>query len=221
MNVEQSNSRSKLWPGLALANAFGLAIGLALWGTIQDTLGEHGPGGSMLASLVGLLLVGAVAGILQWRILREHFNSLRWGILGGSVGFFVGFIIGFELAGPPLDFVLGFVGFGVGIGFGQWFTMRKKIVRAWRWIIISGLSFGVGGLGGILIVGLSGAADAVDFALGGGATGFAGVLAIIGIIAGAVGGALTGLALIRLLGQPSQREIRASAPQQIVEPYRD
>jgi hypothetical protein len=197
MTTVHDNGESGLSRRWLTANA----LGLALWGIIQDTLGEYGPGDSMLASLVGLLLVGAVAGTLQWRVLRSWLGGTGWGILGGSLGYAAGFIAGFTLAGAPLDFILGFMGFGAGSGLGQWLTLRLALARAWRWPLASSLGFGFSGAVGIILVGASGLADSVDAALGGGVVAFAVILSMIGIVSGLVGGTITGLVLDRLLRQ--------------------
>jgi hypothetical protein len=199
MTIVHDGKESSLWLRWLAANAMGLAVGLALWGIVQDTLGEHGPGGSMLASLVGLLLVGAVAGVLQWRVLRKRIGGTGWSILGGSIGYAAGFIGGFTLAGAPLDFILGFMGFGAGSGLGQWFALRRQLERAWRWVLASALGFGFGGIAAIMVAFSVG--DTVDPAFGGGVTGFAAMLTIIGLVGGTVGGAITGVVLDRLLRQ--------------------
>jgi hypothetical protein len=201
MTTVHDGKESSLWLRWMAANAIGLPVGMALWGIIQGTLGEHGPGGSMLAGLVGLLLVGAVAGALQWRVLRARIGHAGWGILGGSVGYFAGFVAGYGMAGAPLDFILGFMGFGAGSGLGQWLALRWQLERAWRWPLANSLGFGFGGGVGIILVGASGLADSVDAALGGGVVAFAVVLSMIGIVSGIIGGAITGLVLDRLLRQ--------------------
>jgi hypothetical protein len=199
MTTVHDNGKSGLWRRWLVANAIGWPIGLALWGIIQGTLGEHGPGGSMLAGLVGLLLVGAVAGTLQWRVLQARIGHAGWGILGGSVGYFAGFVAGYGMAGAPLDFILGFIGFGAGSGLGQWFALRRQLERAWRWVLASALGFGFGGIAAIMVAFSVG--DVVDPAFGGGVTGFAAMLTIVGLVGGTVGGAITGVVLDRLLHQ--------------------
>jgi hypothetical protein len=104
------------------------------------------------------------------------------------IGFALGMIAGFELAGPPVDFALGFIMFGVGIGFGHWIALRNGVDRAWRWVLTTSLGFGFGGAAALgLAVGVG---DAVDAAFGGGSAGFAAVLSILGLKGSLIGSSL-------------------------------
>lgn len=205
MADEYTNTGRGLWLRWVVANAIGLALGLALWGILSDTLGEHGPIDSPLvvipSSIVAFLSVGAVAGTLQWLALRDHLDHLGWGILAGSVGYAVGFIAGFEIGGPPVDFILGFTLFGLGVGIVQWLALRRRVSRAGLWVPTSMLGLVIGGVVGMAVISPIG--DDLDAALGGGVLAFAVILILWGAIAGAVAGAISGALLLRLLRQPT------------------
>jgi hypothetical protein len=205
MTAEHSNTKKGLWLRWVVANAIGLALGLALWGIISDTLGEHGPIDSQLvvipSSIVAFLSVGAVAGTLQWLALRSYIDLSRWNILVGSIGYAVGFIVGFILGGPPVDFILGFILFGLGTGIVQALSLRRQVSRAGWWVPTIMLSLVVGGAVGMVVIFPIG--DALDAALGGGVVAFVVILTLLGATAGAVAGAISGALLLRLLRQPT------------------
>jgi len=207
MNTERAQVGWGFWLRWVLANAAGLAVGLALWGILSDTLGEQGPGGSMAVSLAGLLLVGGGAGTLQWLALRPYLDHSRWSILAGSVGYAVGFVAGFAIGGPPADFIFGFLLFGLGAGIVQWLALRRQVSPAGWWVPTSMLGLAIGGGAGVAVIGPF--AEALDATLSG-VPAFAIALALLGTIAGGVGGAITGGVLVWLLRQPAAKELGAS-----------
>lgn len=220
MTFETTSPGKNLWLRWALANAIGLAVGLAIWGIVQDTLGEHGSGGSMPASLVGLLSVGAVAGTLEWFVLRAHLDLSRWNVVAGSVGYAAGMIAGFALGGPPLDFILGFLFFVLATGIVQWLALRRQVPRAGWWVPASIVALLVGGVIGVAIISTIG--DALDAALGSGVLAFAVILALLGAMTGTIGGAISGVVMLRMLRQTSGPEQIASLPsEQAVQAVQD
>jgi hypothetical protein len=177
-----------------LACLVGLAVGFALWGIIHDTFGEQSAGQNILFSLIG-----AIAGTLQWLVLRRYISDIRGGIIGGSIGCAIGLIIGFFMGGVPFDFILGFIGFGLGSGIGQWLGLRHLLERSWRWILATSLGFGIAGIVAVFVA--IGFGDTVDVAFGSGVTGFGAVLIMLGSVGGAVGGLITAAMLVYLLRQ--------------------
>lgn len=192
-----------------LANMVGLAMGFALWGVIHDTIGEQSADPNILASLVGELLVGAIAGTLQWFVLKPYLNGVRRGILGGSIGCAIGLIFGYFLGGVPFDFILGFIGFGLGSSWGHSLGLRHLIPGTRRWIVTSSVGFGIAGIVAVIVAIAFG--DGVDAAFGSGVSGFAAVLAMLGSVGGAVGGLITGTLLVYLLRQPAPEPELAAA----------
>lgn len=202
MNPESINKRNNLWLRWVLANAAGLALGLALWGILSDTLGEHSPITNPLVtislSIVAFLSVGAVAGTLQWLALRPSLVLSKRTIIVGSAGYAIGFITGFVLGGPPVDFLLGFVLFTLGMGTVQAVAMRRQVGRGGWWVPPSALGMVVGGIAGMAMI--NPIAEALESTLGSESLlAFAIVLTLFGIIAGAIGGAISGAVLARLL----------------------
>ena len=192
-----------------VANMVGLALGLALWGIIHDTLGEESANPNILASLVGELLVGAIAGTLQWFVLKPYLNGVYRGILGGSIGCAIGLIFGYFLGGIPFDFILGFIGFGLGSSWGHLLGLSHLMPGTRRWIVTNTVGFGIAGIVAVIVAILLG--DGVDAAFGSGVSGFAAVLAMLGGVGGAVGGLITGMLLVNMLRQPApQAEMAAS-----------
>lgn len=187
-----------------IANLVGLAVGFALWGILHDTWGEQSAGQNVLVSLMGELLVGTIAGTLQWIVVRHYISNMHWGIVGGSIGCAIGLIAGFFLGGVPFDFILGFIGFGLGSGLGQWLNLRHLIGGSWRWILASSLGYGIAGI--IAVIAAIALGDAVDAAFGSGTTGFAAVLTMLGSIGGVVGGLITATSLVYLLRQTTPEE---------------
>jgi hypothetical protein len=77
-------SGRRLWLRWVAANALGLGTGMALFGVLDDTVGELGDTGDAIAHLGGLPLAATVFGLCQWLILRRYARRSGWGIVGAA-----------------------------------------------------------------------------------------------------------------------------------------
>ncbi|MEL6776416.1 MAG: hypothetical protein AAFO06_04100 [Cyanobacteria bacterium J06597_16] len=100
-------------------------------------------------SVVESLLGGLLIGLAQWQVLRPYLREAhRWigtsALSWGALALFHIGAIGWMAPDTPSLMVRGLVGLGYGgyvgglIGIGQWWVMRPQVVRAWRWIPLSG-----------------------------------------------------------------------------------
>jgi hypothetical protein len=212
-----------LWLRWVLANAIGEAIGLGgsalLWAAAVLYLGEDsGPIASVvlaaLAVLAGTLIEGTVVGTAQWLVLHGPLGSLRWKtwVLATGAGAFLAWTLGMVpstlislmadpsgKAAPPepsdavvyaLAAIMGLV-LGPILGFAQWIVLRRFVRRAALWMPANALAWAFG-----MVAIFFG----VDLALGAGfGPATIPLLVITLACAGAVVGAVHGLALVWLL----------------------
>jgi len=182
-----------LWLPWVAANALGLAGGMALFGVLDDTVGELGDTGDAVAHLGGLPLAATVFGLCQWLILRRFVQRSAWGIVGAAVGLTLGYVGGFLIADGGTDFVVGFALMGIGSGLAQWLVLRRHYRRSGWWVAASGAGFAIGAMVAVGIA-IAGLADL----FGSGIVGYVALVSFFGIVAGAVGGGLTGFVFGRL-----------------------
>ena len=196
------------WLWWVLASTVGAAVGLR--GIAVEVV--DGVMGGAVVGAVG----GSVVGILQWLVMRQHLTRAGWWVLANTVGFAVYDVIAVSVMpyGVPLRYVAqlhvfeavyivtGVAAGGAVVGILQWLVLRQHLTRAGWWVLASTVGLAVG----FIVVDVTDLAFTVSKALGNemGA-------AIIGVIVsfatrGAVGGAITGSALVWLLRQPKLEE---------------
>ncbi len=188
-----------LWLRWVIASTLGLAVGQVLFAMLDATIGDMGDLGDGIAHYVGLPLAGAAFGFAQWRVLRRFVERSAWGIVAGAIGLLVGYVLGFLLAGPPIDFVLGYVFMGTAAAIAQWLALRRRVARSGWWIPASAGAFVAGAIAAV------GAAVAgLGDALGSGEVSFVILVLVLGLIVGSISSALTGAVLLWLLSPPSR-----------------
>jgi hypothetical protein len=128
--------------------------------------------GGLLLPDLALFSVGLVMGILQWVVLRQYLRRAGWWILASAVGWSGGWAIALALAPQGIG-ILTEPLLGAAMGTLQWLVLRRQLHQAGWWIVVSGLAWTIA------------------------LTGFTGQL-----LAGAVVGAVTGIALELLLRYP-------------------
>jgi hypothetical protein len=183
----------RLWLQWVAANALGLAAGMALFGVLDDTVGELGDTGDAIAHLGGLPLAATVFGLCQWLILRRYAQRSAWGIVGAAIGLTLGYLGGFLIADGGADFVVGFALMGIGSGLVQWLVLRQRYMRSGWWAAASGAGFTIGA---VVAVGI--AVAGLGDRLGSGIVAYVALSSFFGLVAGAAGGGLTALVLSRL-----------------------
>jgi len=210
-----------LWFRWVLANAIGEVVGLGasavvgvgLAWTIEKTMGAFGSlamAGVMI--LVGTL-EGIVVGIAQWLVLRRPIQNMSWRawVLATAIGAFVAWTLGMipstlmatnadAAAAPPpemsnvvmhgLAALMGAV-LGPILGLPQWLVLRRHVQKAGWWVLANAAAWALGMP--VVFVGASSVPPG-GFGLG---------VVVVGIVtgasAGAVVGAVHGLALVWLL----------------------
>jgi len=182
----------RVWLQWVAANAIGLAAGMALFGVLDDTVGELGDTGDAIAHLSGLPLAATLFGLCQWLVLRHYAQRSGWGIVGAAIGLTLGYLGGFLIADGGADFVMGFALMGIGSGLAQWLVLRQRYERSGWWAAASGAGFTIGAVVAVGIA-IAGLADR----LGSGIVGYVALVSFFGIVAGAAGGGLTGFVLGR------------------------
>ncbi len=226
MNVVRNGAggEARLWLRWVSANAAGEALGLgatALIGAaVVSFLGE-GTGAlatltlAAVAVLAGALVEGTVVGTAQWSVLRGPLPGMRWRTwaVATGVGAFLAWTLGMvpstvlslgagsggagaapaepgESVVLGLAFLMGLV-LGPVLGFAQWLALRRYVSHAALWMPANAMAWAFG-----MVVIFAG----IDSAIGGG-FGLLSVviLALTLACAGAVVGAIHGLALVWLL----------------------
>jgi hypothetical protein len=212
------------WLLWVLANAVGEAVGLgitALVGAVVIfSLGEGSGvlatlGMAALAILAGTFVEGTVVGTAQWLVLRRSLSRMRWRTwaLATGAGAFLAWTLGMipstvlSLGAGPSDggepqaepsqalmyglaFLMGLV-LGPVLGFAQWLALRRYVRGAALWMPANALAWALGMV--VIFVGIDPAFD------GGFGVRSVAILAFTLALAGAVVGAVHGLALVRLL----------------------
>ena len=191
---------SGLWSRWAAAHLAAFALSHALFSIVDvlvDALGGHGSFPGLLAHLVALVIGGLIVGIFQLLALRPNtFPSKPW-IFLSIVSYTLSFTIGFAV-GLPFDYLLSLTLFGALSGLWQFRQLWPGTSQARWWPIASTIAFALAGavasgtiLAAISIVGLSAFLDMSPISVN--------VAQIfIGTLAGAVGGGLSGIALVRI-----------------------
>src|SRR6266487_5979778 len=192
------------------ANALWLGVGMALFAAIAEGMEQSGILGSpelgdKVGHLIGLALAGALFGLMQRSVLRRYISQTGWGALGSAVGLTVGYVVGYIMGGPPFDFILAPALAGLLGGVGQWFALRRHVVGAAWWILATPLGFLIGGIVGtaIAIIGLGDA-------LGGSYLAWIVLNGVVYVVAGAIGGGLSGSVLMWLLRRPAHVPVSES-----------
>ena len=196
-----SNHAEKLgrvfWIQWVLATAAGLGAGFALGWVVGDFTG------SALGVAIGKGVVWPAVGTVQWLLLRDKLTKAGgWIVAYVGAGTLVGafaFAVGWSLGDVPAAIGGIFLGVMVGTVAGaiQWRVLRRDYSGSGWWVLVStfGWVFGLAaGFGLAHTMGLAGP------------TGGAGVVpqTLVGVMAGLVCGALTGVALIQLSPKASQ-----------------
>ena len=211
-----------------LANSVGEALGLGITALLGvAVVSSQGKGTGVLATLVlaaiavlaGTLIEGTVVGTAQWLVPRRRLPEMRWSAWALATG--AGALLAWTLGTVPstvlslrapggreaasaepsgmvvfgLAFLMGLL-LGPVLGFVQWLALRRFVRRAALWMPANALAWAFG-----MTVIFAG----VDRATGGGfGPGAALILALTLTCAGAVVGAIHGLALVWLL-RPARR----------------
>jgi hypothetical protein len=164
-----------------LATTVGWVVGFTICEALKDFVESFRSDGAV---------IGISVGILQWLVLRRHFNRAGWWVLASITGFAVGKALGDALAQADLGAVglaLSGAAIGTSLGIAQWVVLRRHVEQAAWWVLASVAAWAVGWS----IIGVVGEAA-------GGPTGMA---YLIGATGAAAAGIITGVALVRLLRQ--------------------
>ncbi len=193
------------------ANAVGLGLTFALFGLVGEGMeamgAEHDTAAWGVPTLAAMVLGGTAFAALRGRVLGVHHRGPRWHLVAIGAGSTAGFVAGLV---PPLDFLTGILAAGTIGGAVQLRRLRRQAGRTRRSTLV-----GVGGwlLGGLAAVAaailvadviLTGMLDLADEVNGVG--GFVAILALVGLVGGAVGGAIEGGALRRGLARAGDQD---------------
>ncbi len=195
------------------ANAIGLGIAYGLFGLFGDGIEiflgvAHDSVAHDLAIGSGLFIGAAVFALMRRKVLAPHLGGSAWIAAAAGISLAVGFVAGFVIAGPPFDFVLGVFALGTIGGALQWRLVKDKLARPGRLYLI-GIGAWLAAAIAVLAVAIF-TGDAIFDALGQPEEGtmfalvsFTAFLALLGLVGGAVGGAIEGAALRRRIGRPA------------------
>lgn len=195
------------------ANAIGLGIAYGLFGLFGDGIEiflgvAHDSVAHDLAIMSGLFIGATVFALMRRRVLAPHLGGSAWIAVAAGLSLAVGFVAGFVIAGPPFDFVLGVFALGTIGGALQWRLVKDKLARPGR-LYLLGIGAWLAAAIAVLAVAIF-TGDAIFDALGQPEEGtmfalvsFTAFLALLGLVGGAVGGAIEGAALRRRIGRPA------------------
>ena len=155
---ERDNRKPEWWfyPGWVVLSAISMPIALAIaWAimsqvvnAIGDTIQVQGQTHiteDFLFIFIVLPVLGLVAGLLQYVLLRRYLPRMAWWIAAAFLGWLLlsavlGIATLFSVAVHPAVFIL-LIGGSAGLA--QWLVLRRRVRRAALWILASVLGWGM------------------------------------------------------------------------------
>lgn len=153
--------------------------------------------GWLVGGILGFITLGATLGVAQWLILRRHQERAELWVLVKSLGVLLGIILAAPIqewdlstgSGMDLDILFYAPTFGAVVGAVEWLLVRSWFNRAYLWVLINVLAWGVG-----LFLG-DAAAMLLDTVQ---------PLIAWGLVAGGFAGAISGWGLLMLAEDPKE-----------------
>ena len=190
MKIERTHVGWGFWFWWVLASTVGYAVGNAAgMKVVQAVVGaaEYRAKGFVVAIPLLVVMTGAAVGVMQWLVLRREVSGAGWWVLASTVGWVMGkaaaflgiLFVGLQGFSPVSANIVSGAVVGAVVGVLQWLILRRQLRRAGWWVL----------------------ASTVGWVMGQAAHGAIGLPAV-----GAVSGAITGIALVRLLRQPIAEE---------------
>jgi hypothetical protein len=180
---------------LILAPLFVLLFGLSAGASEPDSVAPAPFWLELVVVVFGTLVLGiAVVGIVRL-VMKRQIGWAGWGVLSSSVAFAVGFTAGFAF-GPAGSLIMPVALIGLACGITQWRALRGQVSRPGWWVLANTLGLALGAGAGVGWVTLLNAITGTNYYEG---LASVMVLASFGAVTGAVGGAITGGVLVRLL----------------------
>lgn len=215
-------SRRSLWLRWVGANSLGELLGLGATFALDILIISRIQSGGAAAALLGIVLIaatgaveGTVVGLFQWTALRGSFPGIArraWvgaTIIGAVVAWFLGSLpstlmdmggqdaaaAGQEPATAVVLLLAAAMGFVLGavLSFPQWLVLRRHTAGAWLWIPANCLAWAAGMP--VIFASVDRAYAAYE---SGSLADTLLIFAVALLLAGAVVGAIHGLALVRL-----------------------
>jgi hypothetical protein len=193
-------------------NAIGLALAYGLFAVVGDGVEmlfdlDHDGVARNIPTLFAIVIGAGIFSRMRQRALAPLAGLSRGVAMGSGLGFAGGFLLGFAIAGPPLDFMLATLTFGV-IGalamrrhlasrLVQPNRFRARVIGAWLAAAVAAPIAALAAVGPMYAV-LGEPAEGSVAAY----VSFIAALAFLGLVGGATGGALEWRALRRHL-EPS------------------
>lgn len=97
-------------------------------------------------------LIGFLAGIFQYALLRRYLPQMTWWIAATFLGWLMPFITGslittfLERRNDTISIMFGMLLMGASISLPQWWILHKRVRHAFWWIIAYGIGWGATGL---------------------------------------------------------------------------
>jgi hypothetical protein len=227
VTLPNSFASSTLWLRWVGANALAELVGLGATFALDILIiSQIQAAGTLLAALVGIALIaatgaveGSIVGLLQWSVLRRPFPAVArraWvvaTVAGAVIAWFLGSLpstlvdMGAQETGavaqePPAWLIL-LLAAGMGLflgavlGYPQYRVLRKFVAGAWIWIPANGVAWALG-----MPIIFASVDRAYAVYESGSVAGTLLIFAAALALAGATVGAVHGLALVKLAGNP-------------------
>jgi len=182
--------RGNQWRRILLYSAIGLAGTEGFFGLFSDLLDNGSQLGDAVGHLVGLPLAFAIFVVAMASVLQPgRRRVLTWFAWTAVFGTFA-YVLGYGLMGPPVDFALSITVTGVIFGLVQRSALRKRGVAGGGRCVTSAITgYTLGAITGVAVA-IVIAPHLPDTTLAYGL-----LTAILGFVAGAVGGAINGHSL--------------------------
>jgi hypothetical protein len=194
------------------ASAVGLGVAYGLFALFGDGVEKwfgvaHDSVARDLVIMASLFIGAAVFATMRRRVLAPLLGGSVWAAVAAGISLVVGFVVGFIVAGPPFDFVLGVLTLGIVGGAFQWRLVKDQLPRPGR-LYLAGIGAWFAAAVAVLAVAIF-TGDAIFETLDPEEgsivelVSFTAFLALLGLVGGAVGGTIEGLALRKRIRPPA------------------
>jgi len=182
-----------LWLGWTLATAIGMLIGYLLSIPIVNLLDLQ------FARVIVPLVTGFLIGLSQWAALRSYLIDATDWILAGGTSWAVGYALGLffinSLADTGITSILAYILFGFIVAIVQWPLLRREIPNVFAWILANIVGWALGFYLSQLALNVFGNDPAINPL---------GSTVVLSMVSGLIAGAITGVALVRIVRLPER-----------------